>query len=283
MTYCKSPLNYIGGKYKMLPQLLQFFPERTGTIVDLFAGGGDVFANITAERVIANDINYHVIDIFKAFQKMPIDKLLAKIERYIKRWHLTMNDAEAYLAFREHYNHCVKKDPIALFVLVCYSFNYQFRFNSKHEYNNPFGRERSWFNPTLRENLIAFHAKLSNIEFMSRNFKDLNLDFLHEGDFVYADPPYRITTGSYNDGKRGFEGWQEADDIALFESLDRLNERGVSFVLSNVIEHKGRHNDILDEWRVKYNTHFLDYSYNNSSYHAKNKDRQTIEVVITNF
>ena len=33
-----SPMNYIGGKYKLLPQILPLFPEFTGTFVDLFCG-----------------------------------------------------------------------------------------------------------------------------------------------------------------------------------------------------------------------------------------------------
>lgn len=40
MEYVKSPLNYTGGKYKLLPQLLELFPKQVNTFVDLFAGGG---------------------------------------------------------------------------------------------------------------------------------------------------------------------------------------------------------------------------------------------------
>lgn len=42
MEYVKSPLNYTGGKYKLLPQLLELFPKQVNTFVDLFAGGGNV-------------------------------------------------------------------------------------------------------------------------------------------------------------------------------------------------------------------------------------------------
>jgi hypothetical protein len=41
MEYVKSPLNYTGGKYKLLPQLLELFPKQVNTFVDLFAGGGE--------------------------------------------------------------------------------------------------------------------------------------------------------------------------------------------------------------------------------------------------
>ena len=41
MEYVKSPLNYTGGKYKLLPQLLELFPKQVNTFVDLLAGGGE--------------------------------------------------------------------------------------------------------------------------------------------------------------------------------------------------------------------------------------------------
>lgn len=279
--YIKSPLNYIGGKYKQLPQLFHWFPHRINTMVDLFAGGGDVFANISANKIIANDINYHVIDIFSAFKQLEIDELLQQIERLISEWQLSQINEEAYLAFRKEYNQ--NPDPIKLFVLICHSFNYQIRFNSNHQYNNPFGRNRSWFNPTLRENLIKFHSTLRNVNFHSKNFKEMDLSFLGQGDFVYADPPYLITTGSYNDGKRGFEGWSEREEFALYSVLNRLNEQGVKFALSNVTLHKGRTNDILNDWRCHYHTHRINYGYSNSNYHGKNTDQITQEVLVTNY
>ena len=35
----KSPLNYTGGKFKLLPQILPLFPNDINTFVDLFGGG----------------------------------------------------------------------------------------------------------------------------------------------------------------------------------------------------------------------------------------------------
>lgn len=35
----KSPLNYVGGKYKLLPQILPLFPDRIRTFYDVFGGG----------------------------------------------------------------------------------------------------------------------------------------------------------------------------------------------------------------------------------------------------
>lgn len=284
-TFYKSPLNYVGGKYKMLPQIMKLFPRDINIMYDLFAGGCDVCANVNTKCVFANDINFFIVDIFRVFQRMAIDELLDEIDGIIQFWNLSMTNKDGYLSLRHHYNSfpIERRNPIELYVLVCYSFNYQFRFNSKHEFNNPFGKNRSSFNPQMRKNLIKFHDKITGINFSSFNFRDLKLDFLGEGDFLYADPPYRITTGTYNDGKRGFAGWSVNDDLLLFDLLDDLDARGVKFALSNVIEHKGMVNNELLHWGKKYYTHRINYNYNNSNYHTQNKKHTTREVLITNY
>ena len=38
-NYIKSPLNYVGGKYKLLNEIIPLFPENINTFVDLFGGG----------------------------------------------------------------------------------------------------------------------------------------------------------------------------------------------------------------------------------------------------
>ena len=69
MSLIKSPMNYIGNKYRILPQIQKWFPEDIETMVDIFSGGGDVVINTKAKKKIANDINYYVIQIFQEFQK----------------------------------------------------------------------------------------------------------------------------------------------------------------------------------------------------------------------
>ena len=117
----------------------------------------------------------------------------------------------------------------------------------------------------------------------TNDFSALSPEKLSTNDFVYTDPPYLITVGSYNDGKRGFEGWTKAHDEKLFDLLNRLDARGVKFAMSNVTEHKGKQNERLIEWASKYNVHELNFNYDNSNYQADNKANKTIEVLITNY
>ena len=283
MDLIKSPMNYIGNKYRILPQIQKWFPEDISTMVDIFSGGCDVVINTRANKKIANDINHYVIQIFQEFQKRTPEEIMQYIDYTIKKWQLSKTNRKGYEDFRKYYN--AHPRPLDLYVLMCYSFNYQFRFNSNHEYNNPFGKDRSSFNDRMRENLLLLLNNLNDIEFVSKDFIDFDYDVLKKGDFIYADPPYLITCGSYNDGKRGFKGWNAKDDIKLFEILDYLNNKGVNFALSNVAEHKGLKNETMIDWQESsgYQRHNISFDYNNCNYHANNKHNKTVEVLITNY
>ena len=60
-TIIKSPLNFTGGKYKLLPQLLPLFPKKINSFIDLFCGGCNVSLNIDADKIIFIDNNHKVI------------------------------------------------------------------------------------------------------------------------------------------------------------------------------------------------------------------------------
>ena len=121
-----------------------------------------------------------------------------------------------------------------------------------------------------------------NIDFSSKDFDKVSIENLGKDDFIYCDPPYLITTGSYNDGNRGFKDWGEAEEKKLLEYLDHLNSLGIRFVLSNVLYHKNMENKMLVEWSKKYNVIYVDKKYYNCNYHLKSKDTKTVEVLITN-
>ena len=192
-----------------------------------------------------------------------------------------METSDGYNALRSHYNQF--RDPIELFTLSCFSFNYQLRFNNRHEYNNPFGKNRSHYSESTKKNLIRFVDRLKAIdsEFTNYDFVNFPVETLRKEDFIYCDPPYSITTGTYNDGKRGFKGWTEQSDMELCEFLDTLDASGIRFAMSNVFYHKGKTNAFLKHWSEKYNVIHLDKDYSNSSYNTKRMESD--EVLIFNY
>ena len=257
------------------------FPDNINTFVDLFGGAFNVGINVKAEHIIYNDIINYLSELFEYWSDTDIEEINAYIDKTITENNLSPTNADTFLAFREKYNKT--KDIRDLFILVCYSFNYQMRFNNKHQYNSSFGKEASTMNDSIRNNLNRFVEKLHSGDyiFCNKKFDEFDFSDFDSNDFVYCDPPYSIGTGVYQDGKRGFNGWSKEDDNKLFAILDELNERNVKFAMSNVFENKRLRNEELIEWSKKYRVHHYNMNYNGSNY--QRKESKSDEVLITNY
>ena len=179
-----------------------------------------------------------------------------------------------------------RENAVILYCLLTHAFNYQIAFNSKGEYNMPSGKGRSYFSPQLKEKLTAYidKKKQNDIKFLSYDFVDINIPSLVSSDdaFIYVDPPYYITVGAYE--RDYFCKWSEEYENKLLALLDDLSTKGYKWAFSNVLEHKGKSNDLLKSWASKYTIHYLNMDYKNCNYHTKDKSaNSSIEVLITNY
>ena len=281
MKYVKSCLNYTGGKYKLLPQIMPLFPQDINMFVDLFCGGCNVGININAKKIICNDSEKVIIDLYNDWKNGECNELLRILKETISKYELSKTNKMGFEKIRKDYNDG-NKEWFMFYAMLMHSFNYQIRFNKNGEYNMPFGKDRSCFNQSTENNFINFVNEIhnKNIFFTNKDFTELKIEKLKEDDFVYCDPPYLITCASYNEK----DGWNETKEKQLLKLLDSLNDNNIKFALSNVLENKGKRNEILIEWCKKYNVHYLNNSYSNCNYHAKDKSKNsTVEVLITNY
>ncbi|WP_434155913.1 DNA methyltransferase [Metamycoplasma hominis] len=79
----RSPLYYLGDKYKLLPQLKKLFPNNIRNFYDAFAGGGTVIANVIAQKYFYNDKQKEVCNIVKLLSNTNPIKILNDIYIYI--------------------------------------------------------------------------------------------------------------------------------------------------------------------------------------------------------
>ena len=301
----QSPLNYTGGKFKLLPQILPHFPQDVECFIDLFCGGGNVGINAPCNKVIFNDNNSLLRFVFGTFKNMDKQATFELIDHIIEKYGLSNTEkygyeyygcnsaeglakynGEAFLKLREDFNRNTNLDYnyyITLFVLIVYAFNNQIRFNRKGEFNLPVGKRD--FNKKMREKLSSFidRLKSGDYKFESYDFRELPNEDWNDKTFVYVDPPYLITCATYNEQ----DGWNETLEKELLNYLDNLHERGIRFALSNVLHSKGKENKILIEWINnnigKYRVIYLDYTYSNSNYQTKDRMSKTDEVLIVNY
>lgn len=296
------PFNYIGGKFKLLEQIQPLFYE-SEVFLDLFAGGGNVGINSSSSKVIFNDINENLIDLIKFIRACSTDVLLQKIDDIISEYGLSNTslygyayyscnsstglakyNKEKFLKLRADFNSKVfvgEIDYIMLYVLMVYSFNNQIRFNRKGQFNLPVGKRD--FNSKMRSKLVLFSEELKkkDIQFMKKDFREITLDSVSQNTFIYCDPPYLITSATYNENGM----WSDDDEKDLLAFLDEANKQGFKFALSNVLKCKNKMNTILNDWIETngYYCHYLNKSYSNSNYHRKDKESKSEEVLITNY
>lgn len=301
----QSPLNYTGGKYKLLPQLLPLFPARIETFVDLFCGGCSVGINVEAKRHLYNDTNRPLSGLYRAFQNSGKEAALETIYRIIETYGLSLSsrngyayygcesggglgayNKEKFLKMREDFNARTDRGAdyyLLFYVILAYSFNNQIRFNRAGKFNLPVGKRD--FNRNMERKLLAFMDALQaqDARFSCLDFRDFDVSGLTERDFVYLDPPYLITCATYNEQ----DGWNPEKEKQLLAFIETLSAAKIKCALSNVLASKGKENTLLTQWLAahtdRYSVHPLACSYANSNYHTKDKSDSTREVLITNY
>jgi len=225
-------VKWAGGKRQLLPEIEKYIPQKFSTYYEPFVGGGAVLFHLQPENAVINDINEELMNLYKVI-KDNIDELIEDLKKH-------KNESKYYYKIREldrdldRYN---KLTPVERASRIHYlnktCYNGLFRVNSKGQFNVPFGRYK---NPNIinEETLraVSRYFNRANIIIKCGDFEDA----VEEADidsFVYFDPPYDPVsdTSNFTDYNKG--GFDRKEQIRLKELCDRLDKKGVRFLLSN--------------------------------------------------
>lgn len=295
----RSPLFYVGDKYKLMKQLINLFPHEIDNFYEPFAGGGTVFLNIKAKRYSLNDIDKNLIGIhqfliknsnnpvsfFKSVEKIIYKYNLSRsfkediipdsLKQECKKTYFARFNKEGYGRLRNCVNKNKNNDPLTLYILLIYGFNRMLRFNGGGKFNLPVGNVD--FNKNVVNALYSYFEFVRNKE-VKLSSKDFRLFFseikFSKNDFVYLDPPYLIASSEYN------KFWDQVSELGLLRLIDNLNKIGIKFALSNVTHYNGYKNELLIQWMKKYEIHKIESNY--ISYHNNGK-KKIKEVLVTNY
>lgn len=298
MQNYKLSIPYTGTKNKLLDFIVPKLNEANcDTLISPFAGSLSVEMNSNCNKFFLNDLNKQLIDLYRAIRIRIYSskQLLDLIRALIKDYHLDNQNKDNYLCYRTIYNQMLPDNfdfnnviikSFHLLVLMLHSFNNQIRFNKKGDFNMPFGfRTLNDSNEEKIINLVNFIINNLNIVFTSFDFNPFisNMLIRHkynaDNTIFYLDPPYNNTVATYNENN-----WSDLEEEELYESINKINNRGFKFLLSNVIEHNGIKNDKLLKFVEENNYKIItkEYNYGNCSYQKKNKSK-SIECLISNY
>lgn len=295
----RSPLFYVGDKYKLMPQLSKVFPKEINNFYDAFCGGGSASINTKAKHYHLNDLDSKVMELHHFLQSKSeyIDDFLIDMQNLIQEYGLSHSELgknpiieelkkehkktyysvfnkESYLKLRDDYNNDQSKTEL-LYLLLVYGFNHMIRFNRSGKFNLPVGNV-DW-NKNVTKALMGYSNWIKNNEvynysldfevFLDRDYK--------EDDFVYLDPPYLITFSEYN------KFWNEENEKRLYDLLDELDKKGIRWGLSNIVtNHHGAQNYMLEDWMQKYRVYKIKSNYISR---FDNSIKNTHDVYVTNY
>lgn len=295
----RSPLFYVGDKYKLIREIKTHFPDNIGRLIEPFVGGGSVFMNVEAEEYLLNDLDRFVIAIHQMLCGYigRLDDFYNEFVEIVDRYGLSLSyranvvpdelkkafpktyyakyNKEGYNRMKADFNQGGQIDIQMLYVLLIYGFNRMLRFNKKGEFNLPPGDVD--FNANAYEALSDYFTILQNrhIEWNNLDFRE----FLHgieyrQNDLIYLDPPYLITFSEYN------KFWNDETEHDLLTLLDELNQEGVRFAISNVTHYRGKINEEFLNWSAHYNSYPIKSNYISFN---DNTIKQFNEVLVTNY
>lgn len=296
----RSPLFYVGDKYKLMPQLSNLFPQKIDVFYDVFCGGGSVSINTSANRFIMNDLDKNIYNLHQylikgsdcidqtisslhntirnygfSHSELGIDEEIESLKKLHVKTYFSKYNKDKYIKLRSDFNNN-KEDTELLYLLLVYGFNHMIRFNKKGDFNLPVGNVDWNKNVTSALKNYAGWINDNDVHIVNLDFNEFVHKYsISENDFLYFDPPYLITFSDYN------KMWSEDEEIRLYNLLDHLTKRGVRWGLSNMLRHKGKENTILKEWAEKYESVIIKSNYI-SRFDNKAKP-DSIEVYIRNY
>lgn len=225
-------VKWVGGKRQLIDEIEPLLPERFSTYCEPFLGGGAVLFHLQPSKAIVNDLNEDLIIVYETIRD-DLEDLIASLKKHENNsdYYYKIRDLDRDKKAYKKMSKVEKASRILYLNKTCY--NGLFRVNSAGEFNVPFGNYKSpniVNEPTLRA--VSQYLSKRNIQFFSKDYDEV-LRKLRKGTFVYLDPPYDPVsdTSSFTGYNKG--GFDKEEQIRLKECCDRLNEKGIRFMLSN--------------------------------------------------
>lgn len=226
--YVRPFLKWAGGKYRLLPQLLDKFPSDAPRLIEPFLGAAAISLNTNYPIHIVNDVNKDLINIWLNLREQG-DIFIENCEKSFTQ---DNNNRDKFNYFREIFNN-INDDYIKsnLFIyLNRHCFNGLCRYNNKGFFNVPFGKYNKPYFP--RKEMEQAFVKISNWQIYNEDFRKI-FSLAKEGDLIYCDPPYIPSSITASFSKYSTNDFNIKDHQDLAECANNASKLGATVIISN--------------------------------------------------
>ncbi|HNV49850.1 MAG: Dam family site-specific DNA-(adenine-N6)-methyltransferase [Bacteroidales bacterium] len=262
----KPLLKYRGGKSKEISNIKKHIPSFKGKYIEPFFGGGALFFHLAPKRAIINDINTKLMDFYKGVQS-DFETLKSELSEIEKKYSINRSNFEKlkeqkpkervkddnetlYYEIRDMFNGLAKKkysDALLYFFINKTAYSGMVRYNSKGEFNVPYGRYKNLNTSLVTE---SHHQLLKNTEIYNLDYKKI-FDMANENDFMLLDPPYDCVFSDYGNSEYK-DGFTEDDHRELSENYRKLKCKALMVIGSTPLIKELYEDMIIDEYGKSY-------------------------------
>lgn len=262
----KPLIKYRGGKSREIPNIEKYIPQFEGRYIEPFFGGGAMYFYLEPKKAIINDINSKLMDFYNGVKNdyphlrtelTEIEKIYEENRLHfdsLKKIHPTehvedKNEA-LYYSIRDMYNGLKEKtysDALIYFFINKTAYSGMIRYNSKGEFNVPFGRYHH-LNTTMVSQKHS--ALLSNSQIYNKDYKDI-FDMTSADDFMFLDPPYDCVFSDYGN-KEYKDGFNDDSHRKLASDFKNLGCKTLMVIGKTKLTEELYGNMIVGEYPKKY-------------------------------
>ncbi len=227
-------LKWVGGKGKLLRDI----HDRIGVLNDEttyyepFVGGGAVLFSLQHTRVVVNDYNSELINLYIVI-KNNVNELIQDLSKHVNtsEYFYYIRNLDRDKSVYDKLSNVEKASRMIYLNKTC--FNGLYRLNNSGEFNSAYGY---YDKPNILnlKTLISINMYFNNIDitFNVGDFENTLIN-INKNSFVYFDPPYHPINQTSNFTSYTKMGFTENDQIRLKKCCDNLNNDGIPFLLSN--------------------------------------------------
>lgn len=239
----KPIIKYRGGKSKEINNFIEFIPNQYDRYIEPFAGGAALFFYLAPNAALINDINSRLVNFYLAVREN-FDSLKAELTRLEltyrsnqmeyeqikmkdKSRHVENKNEALYYLLRDMYNGIIEKkylDATLYYFINKTSYSGMLRFNSKGEFNVPFGRYKNFNTQLVSEE----HSELlKRTEITNEDYSEI-FNRCTVNDFVFLDPPYDCIFTDYGNIEQN--GFTEDNHRRLAQDFRNLESRSLMVI-----------------------------------------------------
>lgn len=280
----KPFFKWSGGKSKEFDKVVNWMPDGYDTYYEPFVGGGAVWLGLNPEKAVVGDFydevtNFYNILKIEGQSFVDVCNQISETYNRLVKDNVTVSKtkkegkeqfkpaADIYYGWRSQHNLSGKEKAIRFFILRCLGYGGMLRFNSKGEFNVPFGYYKTLKKLSYPDGVTRL---LNNTTIQNQSWEK-TMETASKNDFAFFDPPYTREFTEYSSGNDF--GLSEHKKLADF--FDSKQCKCMIIINKDEFTNKLYEKYIKEEYVFKYSTKYRD--------RLSDEDNTTYHILATNY